>query len=925
MLGLDEVVVVGYGSTGKRELTGSVGHLNVTEIDSKTFTSIDRAIQGKLPGVSVQTDGSPGGRVDIRVRGLGTITNNEPLLVVDGVPVGDLNSVDPGIIESVNVLKDASATAIYGNRASNGVILIKTKKGRMNQKAQINANYQFGVATLGKKIDLLNANQYRDIMNEAVDNAVAQGILAEGAVTDEITNFIPEDNDWQEAISQTALSHVAGISGTGGTENLSYYLSASYRNMEGIIKGSAQDRISFTANSEMLLSDRITFGENLTFIYENRNNVSSHAADGWGGIILQAAEATPQIPMNVNDGPGLGPIGTEVVFYGNGNPIRSTLIENINSGLKTFGNAFLNIKLLEGLEFKSQVGFTYSMGSSYYFSPYRYFPEPELDSEISEGLNKNQTVLWDNFLTYDSDFGLSSVNFMLGASVEKHQGRNFAASRVSLLNESPGFRYLDFGSPSITQNRGDGYKSALESFFARLNYGFDDKYLLTATMRADGSSRFMEGNRWGYFPSIGLGWNITEEDFMDNASLIDFLKLRASWGQVGNQSIGSYYPYLDLIEPQLTGYVLGPGDGTPVPGTAEASRGNQDITWETTTMMNIGLDVSLFNKLSFTAEYFNNDTEDLLLPVQLANLGGRSAPPYVNVGTVNAQGLELSLDYYILNNSDWNIKASVNGTYLKNEVTDLGDTEFLLGDAGFNRIILSSNSPLRTVVGQPISSFYGYEMEGIFQNQAEIDNSPTQEENTAPGDIKWKDQNNDGLIDSEDRTFLGDGFPDFVFGLNLSLAYKNFDFSIFANGSLGVQIYNALRMDLMSSLPINKHVDILDRWTGEGTSNEIPRVVYNDPARNVRASDYFIEKGDYLRLNTIQLGYTVPKNSFNNLTSVRAYITVQNLYTFTSYSGSNPEVRAASGNTFQRDLNLGWDTGVYPVPRSFLIGLDISF
>ncbi len=925
ILGLDEVVVVGYGTTGKRELTGSVGQLNVNEIDSKTFTSIDRAMQGKIPGVSVQTDGSPGGRVDIRVRGLGTITNNEPLLIVDGVPVENLNAIDPSIIQSVNVLKDASATAIYGNRASNGVVLIKTKKGQINQRAKIQANYQFGVSTLGNKIELLDASQYKDIMNEAVNNAVAQGILASGAVTDNTNNFIPENNDWQDEISQTALSHVGSISGTGGTENLSYYLSTNFRRMEGVIKGSAQDRVSFTANTEFQLTDKVTFGENLTFIYQSLNNVNTHSQDGWGGIIKEAVEATPQIPLNVNAGPNMGPLGKEIQFYGNGNPVFATLGENLNTSLRSFGNAYLNFNLLKGLDFKTQLGFNYSMVNQYSFSPYRYFPVPELSNGISERFSTGQTVLWDNFLTYDTQIGMNSINIMLGSSVENHEGKNFSASRDDLLNESPSFRYMDFGSPIVTQNSGSGFKTSLQSYFARVNYNYDNKYLATATIRADGSSRFMKNNQWGYFPSLGVGWNISEEDFIVEAEKIDFLKMRASYGQVGNQSIGSYYPYLDLIEPKLNQYVLGPGDGSVVNGTAESSRGNQDITWETTTMLNVGVDVSLFGKLSITAEYYNNNTKDLLLPVQLADIGGFAAPPYVNIGTVNSRGLETSLDYYIVKNRDWNIQAGLNGTYLKNKVTDLGETDFLIGGAAFNRIILASNSPLRTTVGQPISSFFGYEMEGIFQNQDEINNSPKQEDNTAPGDIKWVDQNNDGVINSDDRIYLGDGFPDFVYGLNFSASYKDFDFSVTANGVLGAQIFNALRMDLMSSLPINKHVDILDRWRGEGTSNKIPRVVYNDPAHNVRASDYFIESGNYLRLSTIQLGYTLPNHFLNNLSSVRAYVTIQNLHTFTSYSGSNPEVRAASNDTFQRDLNLGWDTGVYPVPRSFLIGLDITF
>ncbi len=927
VLGIDEVVVVGYGSIGKKELTGSVGHLNMTEIDNKTFASIDRAIQGKIPGVTVQTDGSPGGRVDIRVRGLGTITNNEPLLVVDGVPVGSLNNIDPSIIQSVDVLKDASATAIYGNRASNGVILIRTKKGQANQKAQIQASYQFGVATMGKKIDLLNADQYRDIMNEAVDNAVAQGIITEGSISDEITNFVPEDNDWQDAISQTGLSHVGSISGMGGSDRISYYLSGSFRTIDGTIKTSKQNRVNLTANTEMFLTKWLTFGENVTFMYEDFHNVSTHAASGWGGIILSAAEAAPQIPLNANDGPGLGAIGTEVSFYGNQYPMRSVQGENITSGLRTFGNTYLNFNIFKGLEFKTQLGFNYFMSGNHAFSPYRYYPEPEIDSDIRETSNMGQTILWDNFLTYDAELGESSLNIMLGSSIQKSKGRSYNASRIALVNEDPAFRFLDFGDPTVTTNGGTGSNSSLQSFFARVNYDYKDRYLVTATMRADGSSKFMVDNRWGYFPSIGLGWNITEEEFMSGVSGIDFMKLRGSWGQVGNQSLGSNYPYLDIIEPQQSNYVLGPGDGSVVSGTAESARGNRDITWETTTMLNIGLDVSLFGKLSLTAEYFNNNTQDLLLPVQLADLGGRAAPPYVNVGTVNATGFEASIDYYILKNSNWNVSVGLNGTYLKNEVTDLGETEFLIGTAAFNRIILPSNSPLRTAVGYPISSYYGYEMEGIFQTPDEVSNSPTQEDNTAPGDIKWVDQNGDNVINADDRVFLGDGFPDFVYGFNIFVGYKDFDFSITAHGALGVQIYNALRMDLMSSLPVNKHVDILDRWTGEGTSTTVPRVVYNDPAHNVRGSDYFIEKGDYLRLSTIQLGYSLPGNVAKRLklSSLRAYVTVQNLYTFTQYSGSNPEVRAASGDTFQRDLNLGWDTGVYPVPRTFMIGLDITF
>lgn len=938
---LDEVVVIGYGALKKADITGAVSSISGDELGKYSFSSIDRALQGKLPGVTIQQDASPGGRVDIRIRGLSTISNNEPLVVIDGIPSGSLGDINPNDIASIDVLKDASAAAIYGNKASNGVIMVTTKKGKLNQKTQVRFNAEMGSSQVSKKVDVLNAEEYMMVMDEMVANGVAQGTVAAGAVKRDIAGFTPVNTDWQDEIFRTAMTQNYNLSLSGGNESTAYYFSGGIRNDEGIIINSGQKKYTLTTNFEHKLSKVFTFGENITLAYQDIDMVINHNPTGWSGTILSALTASPALPVYGSEGNFAVPFGSEgYAYYGSGNAVWTSERDGNNKKTNILGSTFLKADITDDLSFQTRYGVDYGQIFYHNYEPWRYFPTPEVEDKVTDRYSRYNSWVWDNTLNYVKSFGKHSVNLMLGSSLQKIKSDLFSASRVNLLNNTLPFQYLNFGDPEAQFNDGSGVTSALESYFGRAIYNYQDKYLLTATIRRDGSSKFVKGNKYGTFPSVAAAWRISQEDFLKSVDVIDNLKIRAGWGQVGNQSIGSNYPYLNLIETGH-GYVFGPGDGAFVQGVAEVSNGNADLSWETSNMTNIGLDLGFLNRFNITLDYFKNVTTDMLLPVELPSLNGRAKAPYQNIGSVETSGFEFDLRYYLFE-GDFNLTAGFNGSFIRNEVLDLGNSEFIQGSTTMAN--LTSNQPvMRTVVGKPISSFFGYKMEGIFQNQTEIDNHATQLEGTRPGDIKYSDINNDGVINDQDRTFLGDGFPDFTYGFSLEGNYKALDFSIFLDGNAGVKVYNGLNMYLMNTgYTGNKHTDILNYWDGEGTSNSVPRLIYNDPNNNDRISDYFIEDASYLRIKALQLGYTIPEEKLKMLGvgSVRLFLSCQNLFVITKYSGINPEVRPAGGGTngatleggaggsssdFQRDLNIGFDTGVYPMTRTYFAGISISF
>ena len=941
IVGLDEVVVIGYGALRRADVTGSVSSISANQIGKYSFPDVDQVMQGKLSGVTIQQDAAPGGGGDIRIRGLSTISNNEPLVVIDGLPGGYLSDINPNDISSISVLKDASAAAIYGNKASNGVIMVTTKKGRKNQEAEIHFSSEFGFSQVLKRIDLLNTEQYIQVMDEMIANGLAQGTVAEGSFNKNIEGFTPVNTDWQEEIFRNALNQNHNLAISGGAKKTNYYFSGNIRDYQGVIINSGQKKYTLTSNFEYQISDVFTLGENLTLSYLDINRVINHNSRGWSGTVLSALTTSPAIPAFDDQGHYADPFPPEgYAYYGTGNAVRTSEREGSNQKTNILGSAFLNADITKHLSFNSRIGLNFGQILYRNYEPGRSFPRPVIKDNIEKRYTIDRLWTWDNTVNYQRSFGDHQLKMMAGNSLQKNHFSIFGASRVDLLNHTSPFQYLDFGDPENQFNFGAANSSSLASFFGRVVYNYRDKYLLTATLRHDGSSKFIKGKKYGTFPSFAIGWRIHKEKFLNNIQDIDNIKIRAGWGQVGNQNIGTNYPYLNLIE-LGHGYVFGPGDGSYAQGVAEISNGNPDLTWETSTMANLGLDMGFFNRINLVMDYFTNKTTDMLLPVELPALNGKAQAPYQNIGIVRSSGFEYNVDYYLFNSEfEWSI--SFNGAFLENEVLDLGGSDLIQG--GTKMANLTDEQPvMRTVVGKPISSFYGYKMEGIFQTRAEVDNHAFQQEGTRPGDIKFADLNEDGVVNDKDRTFLGDGYPDFIYGFSMEGSYKAFDFSMYFDGNSKVRVYNGVNMRLMNtSINGNKNKDLLQYWDGPGSGNKVPRLIYNDPNNNNRISDYFIEDASFFRLKGIEAGYTLPDKFIRNLgiQQMRFSVSAQNLFMFTQYSGINPEVRSlrrqgtanslegsagAAFDDFQRDLNLGFDTGVYPVSRSFFAGLNIVF
>ena len=928
---LEEVVVVGYGTQQRKDLTGAVASVSSDDIGKLSFSDVGQAIQGKLSGVTIQQNTEPGGTADIRIRGLSTINNNNPLIVIDGIPSPNgLRDLNPNNISSIDVLKDASATAIYGNRASNGVIIVTTKKGKKGQKTKIDFQAEYGVANVSRGIDVLNAEEYTMIMNESIENAVEQGLM-EDNINREMQLYDPQDTDWQDVIFRQGQQSDLNLSISGGSEQTSFYLSGGYRDVKGVLIESDYKRYSFTSNIEHNLFDRITIGENLHLSYSDRADSYTHTSSGWSGVMQQAVTAAPQFPV-YHEGQFAFGLADDRPFYGDGNnPVWGAENGGTNHLTRVNGNAYVDVNILEGLDFKTSLGIDYSNNEYDNYTPPKVLARVPREDIMENRFSKNQNWSWYNTLTYSNRFGKNKITLLVGNSLEKSLVSSFSAARQNLLSTAEPFHFINFGDPEKQSTSGDAGELALSSQFGRFNYNFDERYLVTATIRRDGSSRFLENDdKYGIFPSVSVAWRVTQENFMQNITALDNMKIRFGWGKVGNQFVGSYYPYLDVLALNYN-YPFGPGDGSLNTGIAEASRGNPTLTWESNVMTNIGLDLGFFGgKWSIVADYFINTTEDMLLSVALPAVGGNSLVPNQNAGSVETKGFEVDTRYHF-DIGDFKFNVGLNASQVKNEVLDLAGSEFILGSAAYR----GKDNPIRTVVGQPISTFFGYQVEGIFQTQDEVDNHASQEANTGPGDIKYKDINGrdeegnltgepDGVIDDADRTYIGNGFPEFSYGFTFNAGYKNIDFLMFLQGVSGVEIYNALNMDIMhGGSRSNKHTNILDRWTDEGTSNEIPRVHYGDPNDNDRISDYFIESGDYLRIKNIQIGYTLPTSIMGNagISSLRLYFSVQNPITFTDYTGANPDIVPVGSDA---DLNHGFDTGAYPIPRTFLFGLNLS-
>ncbi len=898
---LDEVVVVGYGVVRKKDLTGAVASVSGDLMKDKPVASMGEALQGRAAGVQVISSGKPGDNVSFRIRGISTINNSEPLLVIDGVPTDlGINSLNMEDVESVDVLKDASATAIYGSRGANGVVLVTTRKGKSGD-GSLSFSANWGVQTATDMPKMLNAGQFVSLHNEMIANYSGTENLMQRPDFADPTSW-GKGTDWLKALFRSAWMKNYTLSYSGGNDNSNYYVSGGVLDQEGIVIHTSYKRYTIQLNSESRLRSWLKFGNSLTL---------SHDIKKQGGYnIRETMAALPTQPIYEEDGSYSGP-GEPAYQYGDiRNPIGSaTLNKEQTKGYNVLGNIYAEIRPWSKLTFKSLAGIDFKFWDKNSFNPqYDWKPIPQPQSYRYEESNRSFTYLWDNTLTWMDTFrDKHHLNVMIGSSAQNNMYNRMNASVQGFLTDANNQLSNGLTDPTVGGTRNDW---AILSLMGRLTYNYADKYLLTATVRRDGSSRFAKENRWGTFPSFSLAWRLSEEAFYRPNEWVNDIKVRVGYGETGNQDgIDNYAYYTRLKTGQ---YVF---NGTPVSTLYPLVMANPSVKWETVKQFNAGIDLSLLRqRVHLTLDAYLKNTSNMLVPMSVPITTGYSDTevPSINAGKVRNQGVELTLSTRNFTGAfEWN--TDLNVSYNENKVIRMNDgiALFVGDDINMTKVRVSAE-------GKPVGAFYGYVTNGIFQNQQEVDSYATQVAGgTAPGDIRFLDLDNNGVINADDRTFIGNPSPKWSFSMNNSFTYKDFDLQIFLQGVAGNNIYNANRIWQESmSVPQNQTVKVLDRWTGEGTSHSVPRAVYSDPNQNTRHSDRFIENGSYLRLKNLTLGYTLPRSLSQKayLQTLRVYVSCQNLFTLTRYSGFDPEVDVS-----------GVDLSTYPVTRTVSFGVNVKF
>ncbi len=935
---LNEVVVVGYGTQRKSEITGAVSSVSSDEIIQTPVTRIEQGLQGRVAGVQVSNaSGQPGEQPTIRIRGIGTTGNADPLYIVDGVQVGGIDYLNPNDVESIDVLKDAASAAIYGSRAANGVVLITTKSGKKGQPNQISYNGYYGVQNPWKKMPLLNAREYAIIMNEAAVNGGSAPFFTPG----EVATF-GEGTDWQnEVFSKNAPITDHQISFSGAGENSTFSSSVGYFSQQGILGGdkSQFDRYSFRLNSTHQVASRLKVGNTLTYSHLDRKSVTGN--DEYTGVLASVINIDPLTPVYEADSSAIrssyGPAAVRDPetgwYYAKSkwarqeiaNPLGRLAITHGDTRVdKVVGSLYGELEILEGLTFRSSLGIDYA-----YVTTRGYVPAHDLggnvitpNSSVNRDSDRYLTWQWENVLTFDRQLGDHHIGALAGTSALESNTETFNASRTGLLTTNPEQAYLNLSNdPTSARASGGASHNALFSVFGRFNYAFKEKYLLTAIVRRDGSSRFGPENRFATFPSLSLGWAFSEEGFL-NLPWLYFGKLRASWGQNGNQEIGNY-AWTSVIN-SGSGYSLGDAfNPVFMTGGVPERVPNPMVQWETAEQTDIGLDLAfLDNRLTLTTDYYIKRNKGFLLTAPIPGIVG-SRSPYVNGGEILNRGWEFDLQYRDRAGDGLQYNAGINFSTNYNEVVSIDNPEGLILGASYN-----GRNITRIQEGFPIGYFYGYRTDGIFQTAEEVA-SYTNEEgdllqpNAVPGDVRFMDLNGDGQIDeTNDRTIIGNPTPDFVYGINLGANWNNFDVSIFLQGAHGHQIFKAFRrLDLPYG---NQPALYLDRWTGPYTSNRLPRVTLSDENNNWgNVSDLYVEDGNYMRIKTMQLGYNFTPALLEKaaMQQARIYVSADNLLTFTQYTGFDPEVGARNNS----NSDIGIDRGLYPQARTFRLGISVTF
>jgi TonB-dependent starch-binding outer membrane protein SusC len=907
---LDQVVVVGYGVQKKSDLTGAVSVVNTKEMLKQATNDITQMMQGRVAGVAITTDGQPGAAPTVRVRGVSTFglgSSAEPLYVVDGFPLpGGIRDLNPNDVESIQVLKDATSGAIYGNRAANGVIIITTKKGKKNEKFNVSFSTYLGSQTVGQRLPVLDRAGYQAINSELLTNAGQPLVAGNNPASNRYINNI--DTDWQDAGYKDGGIQNYNLNFNGGSKNTSYFMSFDVLNNTGTLVGTGPDykRYSMRVNSETQIG-RLKFGENIYVVRSDENPLFFTSAINLPGgrptlvnDLLQAAPTIPVLDPNREGGYG----GADAVVHQSitlNVPGFNSLVQNTTDVNRLLANAYGELDLGKGLSYKLNFQYDNSSIADQLFVPKYdlgyFFPGPV--AQLQNGSRNASSYLVENTMNYKKVFGKHDISLLAGQSYQDFKFREVRTVGSGL--EKP--YILGLGSASTFSVLDNQQPSVLASYLGRLNYSFNDKYLLTANFRYDGSSRFRKENRFALFPSIGVAWKLHNE--LNLPAAFTELKLRGGFGQLGNQEIGNFR-YQSTINRAIP-YEFGTGR---VLGAATTILVDPSIQWEKRTTRNVGVDAVLWDgKLEFTGEYYSNVSNDVLidLPIPLSN--GSLAGLTTNAGSIKNSGIELSSTIR-KNFGGLALEISPNFYTVKNEVTEIGTLDFISGAGA------------RTEVGEAIGQHYGWVYDGIFQTKAQVESSPFQNANTNAGDVKFKDLNADNVINEKDRQYLGSGMPTHYYGLNVVAKMKGFDFTVFGQGSGGNLINSNLYKGLMATTGYtNWHEDILNRWTPTNTATDVPRVVWNDPNNNNRDSDRpgWLQSGDYFRINTVSLGYTLDNALLKKvkMQGARIYATLQNVKTFSSYKGYNPDFQAGI-------LNPGFDFGTYPRPQTTMVGLQIN-
>ncbi len=916
---LDEVVLVGYGTQSRVAVTNAISSVTSEDLVETPAIGVEQALQGRAAGVQVTNRGTPGAAPLVTIRGLGTFGNNQPLFIVDGVPTTNLNNIPAEAIESVDILKDASSAAIYGSRASNGVVLIKTKGGKKG-RTSFRASTYAGLSTIPKTLDVLNADQYRQYASEAYD---ADPVVPGNQIYPGLQpgNFDPAvSTDYQDEILRTGLWQNYDIEASGGSETATYSVRLGYLQQEGALIESQFDRYSVGLNTSIDLSDKITMGQTL-------NLGISRRFGGDGGTILgNATRFDPTRPVFDDETNFYSEITTSFNGQDIENPVR--LRENgefLTSQTSIVGSVFGSYEIIPGLTYKLTIGLDHSFTNQDNFEP--SIPtgsRTRLFSETRDNRQRNLSTVVTNTLNYNTTIN-DKHNLDVLAGYERNRT---VFDRIDAFTINPLTDNVENLNPNEVENlTSSENENNLQSVFGRIGYDFDRTFFLSGTLRADGSSRFAPGNQWGYFPSVSGAVNLANLPFLQDSENLSALKLRASWGITGNNNIGNYQFQTGLLTD--FNYVI---DGTLVSGTRPARIPNEQLQWEELTSLNIGADVAFFNNaLTITGEYFRNESDGLLVSVPLpSSLGATDATQFQNVGGTELTGLEFTIGYKDFE-GDFTWGANFNAfVALNQEVTSLGSVDAIFQGNWFQQF------HTRLTEGEAPFHFFGLRTDGIFQNQAEVDAHATQN-NAEPGNIRYVDTNNDGAINADDRVVIGNPNPDLQLGADFNFKYKNLDFSVFLVGEYGKEIYNGFRLTLEQQARLfNMSTVVLDRWSPTNPSQTIPKATPGFTG-NEQVSDRFIEDGSFTRVRQMTLGYTLPSKVLSNfangsISRLRFYISGQNLITFTDYSGYDPEIvpllADANNNVSANGTNVnsvGLDQGRFPQPRTVLAGLQIDF